>query len=149
MKSLTESVINELRLSKASTGRKLEYKTFSELKEGDYLFRGYYNVWIQDYFVEVFSFSKLVDPFGSQVLYLDDDPKKTIKADTDILCLNTETNHKTRLKVAKNETMVSYGPEIDAIHYFSNIKVLQEYLEKKHQKLTSNCQAQLKELGIL
>lgn len=149
MKSLTESVINELRLSKASTGRKLEYKTFGELKEGDYLFRGYYNVWVQGYFVELFSFIKLVEPFGSQLLYLDDNPKKSVKADTDILCLNAETNRKTRLKAAKNETMISYGPEIDAIHYFSNIKVLQEYLAKNNQKLTTNCQERLKELGIL
>lgn len=43
MKTLTESIINELRLSKASTGNKLERgKTFGEMTEGDTLY--YYDI---------------------------------------------------------------------------------------------------------
>lgn len=35
MKTLSESIINELRIADASTGNKLKYKTFGELKPGD------------------------------------------------------------------------------------------------------------------
>lgn len=38
MKTLTESIVNELRLSTVKTGNKLKYKTFDELKEGDKLY---------------------------------------------------------------------------------------------------------------
>lgn len=38
MKTLAESIVNELRLSKVSTGDKLIDKTFADLKEGDKLY---------------------------------------------------------------------------------------------------------------
>lgn len=54
MKTLVESIVNELRLSKASTGNRLsDKKTFGEVKQGDtiYVFGNFVNNRICEYVV--------------------------------------------------------------------------------------------------
>lgn len=150
MKTLAESIICELKLSNASTGDKLsDKKTFGELLKGDYLFRCVWNDYCKGLVVDVYTFHKFGTISDKKDMFLDDDIKKKVKADTDIICLNVNTGGTFRLNGVKDATMISYGINNTDVHYFSNKQVLKEYLEKTKVTIVHYCEYQLKELGII
>lgn len=150
MKTLQESIVNELKLSNAKTGDKLsDKKKFGELLKGDYLFRGVWNNYCKGLVVDVLTFHKFGTISDKKDMFLDDDIKKKVKADTDIICINANTGGTFRLCAVKDATMISYGINNTDVHYFSNSKVFKEYIDKNNVKLVHYCEYQLKELGII
>lgn len=99
MKTLTESIINELRLSKAVTGNKLDRKTFGELKPGE-------NIYYYDPNVD--SFNTITD-----VIYPVEKVEET-KIQRFIHGYTEDNPDKTKyVKLTKKITITKKGEEID------------------------------------
>lgn len=125
MKTLTESIINELRLSKVSTGDKLEEKTFGELKEGDYIWAGFFNHEKRFYLV-VYKINRLKSVATPKKVF---DVSKKTEYWTDIAFDVAQENVGARWFGCPSKTMAFFDINSE-YYYFASKSAFQKFLKK-------------------
>lgn len=139
MKSLTESIINELRIAQVHTGNKLEQgKTFGELTKGDYVFVCEYSYSAKALTLDIGRVEKVAPLRGvhNPTYIVDEDKNKTKKCDANVYCIDVDNAQDWQMACISDAHSMSLGIGTEYFHNFASINALLNFMSTYNVDLT-------------
>lgn len=151
MKTLTESIINELRLSKVSTGNKLKpRKTFGDLVKGDYIFETEYSYSAKGLEIYIYQVKSSETLKGFTLKYIVDETETNKKAlDFNVYCVDIDNGREYQVKCVKDAHSVTLHEGKAYLHKFANIVDLLEFVNINNTKIIEQSRQELIKLGLI
>lgn len=153
MKTLLEQVINELKISKAVTGKKLEpAKTFGDLTPGDYFFLSEYDkdkgLKIHTYVVQKLEPLAGLETVG-QKFTIDGNERNKKHLDTNVFCKNVDNGEDFQFTCISDAHYISLGADIDYFHKFASINAVWDFVKTFNVKVSDSAKQKLNKMGLI